>query len=173
MQKQMIRALSTGVLGVAVGWTAGHSVSVSAASHAQESATAIQQSAQAAYFSHSDMDTVWKDLEARNAINKRVVEGGKYSINIRTVRETDAPLVHSSSIDIWIMQEGSATAVTGGKLVDPVEKPMRNDLAGSSITGGIEQTFSPGDILYVPAGMPHSFKNAKGFRAYLIRFDLK
>jgi mannose-6-phosphate isomerase-like protein (cupin superfamily) len=170
---QMIRVLSVGVLGMAVGWTAGHNINVSAASHAQEPSAALQQSAQATYFSHGDMDAVWKELEARSAINKRVVEGGKYSINIRTIRETDAPLVHSSSIDIWIMQEGSATAVTGGKLVDPVKRPRMDDFAGTSIVGGTEQAFSPGDILYVPAGVPHGFKDVKGFRAYLIRFDLE
>jgi mannose-6-phosphate isomerase-like protein (cupin superfamily) len=128
-----------------------------------------QMDQQAAYFSHGDMDTVWKELEENNAISKRVVEGGKYSINIRSIRETDAPLIHPNSIDIWIMEEGSAVAITGGTLVNPVKKPKLDDIAGTAIEGGTEHPFLPGDILYVPAGVAHGFKNTKNFRAYLIR----
>ena len=72
----------------------------------------------AAYFAKSDLQNIWKDLEARQVLNKRVLEGGAYSINIRIVKPTDAPLVHAKSLDIWLVSAGSATAVTGGKLLD-------------------------------------------------------
>jgi quercetin dioxygenase-like cupin family protein len=48
-----------------------------------------------------------------------------------------------------------------------------DDIAGTSIDGGTSQPLTPGDILYVPPGVPHGFKNLKGFRAYLIRVDVK
>ena len=127
----------------------------------------------AAYFSHGDIENIWKDLEAKQVINKRVLEGGKYSINIRIVEDTSAPLVHDTSADIWVMEEGSAVAVTGGKLLNPKKRPGVDDIAGTSIDGGTSQPFMPGDILYVPPGVPHGFKNLKGFRAYLIRVDVK
>jgi mannose-6-phosphate isomerase-like protein (cupin superfamily) len=128
----------------------------------------------AAYFAHGDIENIWKDLEAKQVINKRVMDGGKYSINIRIVTESSAPLVHGASADVWVMEEGSAIAVTGGKLLNPKKtNPTVDDIAGSAIEGGTEQAFLPGDILYVPPGVPHGFKNIKGFRAYLIRFDVK
>ena len=128
----------------------------------------------AAYFAHGDIENIWKDLEAKQVINHRVMEGGKYSINIRIIKETSAPLVHGTSADVWVMEEGSAIAVTGGKLMNPKKtNPAVDDISGSSIEGGTEQAFMPGDILYVPPGVPHGFKNIKGFRAYLIRFDVK
>ena len=127
----------------------------------------------AAYFPNTDIQAIWKDLEARQVINKRVLEGGTHSINIRIVKESDAPLVHFASVDIWVTQAGSATAITGGKLIDPEKRPNSDDTAGKSIRGGTEQLLQPGDILYVPAGVPHGFKNIKGFRAFLIRFDTK
>jgi mannose-6-phosphate isomerase-like protein (cupin superfamily) len=127
----------------------------------------------AAYFATADIHGIWKDLEARQVINKRVLEGGAYSINIRIVKEGDAPLVHASSADVWVMMEGSATAITGGELVDGKKRPNVDDEAGSAIRGGKEQPLKPGDVLYVPPGVPHGFKDVKGFRAYLIRFDTK
>src|SRR5579863_8594533 len=87
----------------------------------------------AAYFATADIHGIWKDLEAKQVINKRVLEGGAYSINIRIVRPTDAPLVHAKSLDIWLVSAGSATAVTGGELLDGKKRPNSDDSAGASI----------------------------------------
>lgn len=127
----------------------------------------------ATYFQHSDLVNIWKDLEAKQGLNKRVLEGGAYSINIRIVKPTDPPLLHANSLDIWLVSEGSATAVTGGKLLDLKKRPNNDDAAGSSIEGGTEQALKPGDVLYIPPGVPHGFKDIKGFRAFLIRMDTK
>nr|ACN58744.1 hypothetical protein AKSOIL_0066 [uncultured bacterium BLR3] len=127
----------------------------------------------AAYFQNSDLQNIWKDLEARQVLNKRVLEGGAYSINIRIVKATDAPLQHANSLDIWLVSAGSATAVTGGELLDLKKRPNSDDAAGTSIKGGVEQPLKAGDVLYVPPGVPHGFKDIRGFRAFLIRFDTK
>jgi mannose-6-phosphate isomerase-like protein (cupin superfamily) len=126
----------------------------------------------AGYFANSDQN-VWKDLEARQVLNKRVLEGGSHSINIRIVRPTDAPLVHANSLDIWLVSAGTATAVTGGELLDSKKRPNSDDVAGTSIKGGVEQPLKAGDVLYVPPGVPHGFKDIQGFRAFLVRFDTK
>jgi mannose-6-phosphate isomerase-like protein (cupin superfamily) len=127
----------------------------------------------AGYFTNSDLQNIWKDLEARQVLNKRVLEGGSHSINIRIVRPTDAPLVHGNSLDIWLVTAGSATAVTGGQLVDMKKRPNGDDSEGRSIKDGNEQPLKVGDVLYVPPGVPHGFKDIQGFRAFLIRFDTK
>jgi mannose-6-phosphate isomerase-like protein (cupin superfamily) len=125
----------------------------------------------AAYFANTDFQAIWKDLEAKQVINKRVLEGGSHSINVRIVKENDAPLVHARSADVWVVTAGTATAVTGGQLVDSQKRPNSDDAAGASIQGGTEQPLKAGDVLYVPQGVPHGFKNVKDFRAFLIRFD--
>jgi mannose-6-phosphate isomerase-like protein (cupin superfamily) len=127
----------------------------------------------AGYFANSDLQNVWKDLEPRQVLNKRVLEGGSHSINIRIVRPTDAPLLHQKSLDIWLVTAGSATAVTGGALVDMKKRPNGDDAEGTSIKDGAEQPLKAGDVLYVPPGVPHGFKDIQGFRAFLIRFDTK
>ena len=127
----------------------------------------------ATYFPNSDIQTIWKDLEARQVLNKRVLEGGAYSINIRIVRPTDPPLLHAQSLDIWLVSAGSATAVTGGQLLDSKKRTNSDDAEGTSIKGGVEQSLKAGDVLYVPPGVPHGFKDIQGFRAFLIRFETK
>jgi len=127
----------------------------------------------AAYFPKADIESTWRDLEARQVLNRRAMEGGAYSINIRIVKEADPPLVHAQSADVWVMMAGTATAVTGGELVDAKKNPKSDDASGSSVRGGVEQPLQAGDILYVPPGVPHGFKDVKGFRGYLIRFETK
>ena len=41
----------------------------------------------AAYFPKADIESTWRDLEARQVLNRRAMEGGAYSINIRIVKE--------------------------------------------------------------------------------------
>jgi mannose-6-phosphate isomerase-like protein (cupin superfamily) len=127
----------------------------------------------ASYFANQDIQQVWNELEAKQVINRRALEGGTYSINIRIVKPGDAPLVHGKSADVWVVTGGSATAVTGGKLVDPQQRGQTDDFAGTSISNGVEHPLKPGDIIFVPPGVPHGFKDVKGFRAFLIRFDTK
>ena len=127
----------------------------------------------AAYFDSKDIHEIWKDEEAKKVINKRVAEGGSHSINIRIVLPTNAPLVHALSADTWVVMEGSATAITGGELMEAKRNANSDDMSGSSIKGGVEQPLKAGDILYVPPGVPHGFKDIKGFRAYLIRYPTK
>ena len=125
------------------------------------------------YIANGESQSIWKDLEAHDAIARRVMEGGTYSINIRVGRQGDPPWIHSHMCDLWIVQTGSATAITGGQLLDAKKNPQNDDRVGSSITGGIEQSLQPGDMLYVPPGVAHQFKNHKGFRALVIHFNTK
>jgi mannose-6-phosphate isomerase-like protein (cupin superfamily) len=144
----------------------------------QAGSAAVQQAPaaptdKAAYFANEDLQAIWKDLEARQVINKRVLEGGAYSINIRIVKEGDAPLVHAKSADVWVMTAGTAIAITGGQLVDGRKRPNVDDESGSSIRGGVERALKAGEVLYIPPGVAHGFRDVKGFRAFLIRFDTK
>ncbi len=125
----------------------------------------------AGFWPGAGMQSIWKELEAKGVLNNRVAEGGSFSINVRIVTEKDAPLVHATTLDIWVVMEGTATAVTGGKLIDGKKRPAGDDEAGTSIVGGTDQPLKHGDILFVPPGVPHGFKDIKGFRGYLIRFE--
>jgi len=157
--------------------------------HAQEGSTsgaapakrnlAMSPTDKAAYFSHGDMETVWKELEATQTNNHRILGGQNHVVYIRIVKPGSPPIVHTAGADVWVVEAGSAVAVTGGTLVNP--KPavgkdpnsIFGDTVGTSIEGGTEQLMTAGDILFVPPGVPHNFEKMKGFRAYLIRFEAK
>jgi mannose-6-phosphate isomerase-like protein (cupin superfamily) len=158
------------IAGVLSGWAGPAAQSTTGA--VQTTAVAAR-TGRASYFANADLRSIWTDLESRQVINKRVLEGGTHSINVRIVTEGDAPLVHAASADVWIVTEGTSIAVTGGQLIDPRKRPNSDDEAGAGIRDGVEQPLQAGDVLYVPAGVPHGFRTVRGFRALLVRFDTK
>jgi mannose-6-phosphate isomerase-like protein (cupin superfamily) len=75
--------------------------------------------------------------------------------------ETGSSEVHEHEADIFVIEDGEATIVTGGKMVNPqTQKP--GEIRGSSITGGERHTLSTGDIVHIPAGTPHQLLIEKG-----------
>lgn len=69
--------------------------------------------------------------------------------------------VHDTETDVMFFVEGQATVVHGGTVVDgKVTAPGQT--RGSAITGGTEITLGPGDVLHIPATVPHQMKLAAG-----------
>ena len=77
--------------------------------------------------------------------------------------------------------DGSATLVTGGKIVDQKERPadaksvMLEDgpgASGPSIQGGVTQHIKTGDVVIIPADVPHWFSKIDGSITYIVvRYD--
>ena len=75
--------------------------------------------------------------------------------------ETGSSEVHEHEADIFVIEDGEATIVTGGKVVNPkTQKP--GEIRGSSITGGERHALATGDIIHIPAGTPHQLLLEKG-----------
>jgi glc operon protein GlcG len=77
--------------------------------------------------------------------------------------------VHTLDADLIYVQEGSATFVTGGTLVDP-KTVEPNEIRGTSIQGGETRDISKGDVIVVPANTPHWFKSVSApFTYYVVK----
>jgi len=78
--------------------------------------------------------------------------------------------LHETQVDIWIVQSGEATLVRGGKIVDPkTVKP--HEVRGPSIEGGTTEQLVAGDIVHIPARVPHQLKIPKSFTYLVIKVD--
>ncbi len=80
------------------------------------------------------------------------------------------PEVHRDSADHFVVIEGAATLVLGGKVVDAKETSP-GEIRGTSITGGKEYALTPGTNLTVPPGVPHwtVLKPGAHFRAVVFK----
>ena len=65
--------------------------------------------------------------------------------------------VHDKETDTFYVLDGSATLITGGSMVGgKVTAP--NQHRGKDITGGEPHHLTKGDVIVIPAGIPHWFK---------------
>ncbi|MBP6822332.1 MAG: heme-binding protein [Acidobacteria bacterium] len=75
--------------------------------------------------------------------------------------------VHEKDADIIYVLEGSATLVTGGEIVGgKVVAP--GEIRGTEVKGGETRTIAKGDVIIVPAGTPHWFKEVPGPLNYYV-----
>ena len=80
--------------------------------------------------------------------------------------------VHEKETDVIYVVEGAATFVTGGTMVGgKTTKP--GQLMGSDIRGGQTHHLSKGDVIVIPAGIPHWFKEVPQSVSYYVVKVLK
>jgi mannose-6-phosphate isomerase-like protein (cupin superfamily) len=65
--------------------------------------------------------------------------------------------VHDKQADIMVISTGEVTMVYGGTVVDG-KTTAPGETRGASIKGGTEVKLSPGDVLHIPAKVPHQMK---------------
>ena len=75
--------------------------------------------------------------------------------------------VHAREIDIMYVLEGSATFITGGT-VQQGQTVASGEIRGEAIRDGNHHSLSKGDVIIVPAGTPHWFKEVKGAINYYV-----
>jgi mannose-6-phosphate isomerase-like protein (cupin superfamily) len=85
-----------------------------------------------------------------------LVRDGTTVAAIEIWKKPGRPAVHPSEAEYAIVLEGSGTLVSGGTLAD-AKTSNANLVEGSRIEGGVTRTLGPGDVILVPAGMPHWF----------------
>jgi glc operon protein GlcG len=75
--------------------------------------------------------------------------------------------VHVADTDIIHVLSGRATLTTGGELVD-AEETAPFELRGPRIAGGTRRAIAAGDVVVVPAGVPHWFEEVDGPVTYYV-----
>ncbi len=87
--------------------------------------------------------------------------GRNYMVHASHREKAGMAEVHLTDTDIIYVLEGSATFVTGGAVVDG-KTVEPNEIRGTAINGGETRRIIKGDVLIVPNGTPHWFKEVNG-----------
>jgi glc operon protein GlcG len=74
--------------------------------------------------------------------------------------------VHETETDILYVVEGEATVVTGGTMVGG-RQTGPGQLRGTDVKGGETRKLQKGDLIVIPAGIPHWFKEVSPLVNYL------
>jgi mannose-6-phosphate isomerase-like protein (cupin superfamily) len=78
--------------------------------------------------------------------------------------------VHEKTTDILFVVEGEALYVTGGKMIDG-KQTSPGEWLGTNIEGGVEHHLKKGDVIVVPAGTPHWFREVTLCNSFMVRVN--
>ena len=96
-----------------------------------------------------------------------LLEVNNYKIHASRREGPGMAEVHNLDTDIIYVLEGSAEFVTGGTVVEG-KTTAPDEIRGKEIKGGTEQKIAKGDVIVVPAGTPHWFKQVNAPLLYYV-----
>jgi len=80
--------------------------------------------------------------------------------------------VHDKETDVLYILDGTATFITGGTMIGG-KNTRPGQMLGTDIQGGETHHLVKGDVMVVPAGIPHWFKEVPGPLSYYVVKVLK
>ena len=82
---------------------------------------------------------------------------GKWGNHLLMVAHREGPgeaELHEKQVDIFMVQTGEATLKVGGTVVNP-KTTAPGEVRGPSINGGEDKKLAAGDVVHIPANIPH------------------
>jgi len=108
----------------------------------------------------------------------RVADVGGYKVGVygvfRPKSQPGGAIRHQTSVtEIYYMLEGTATLVTGGRIIDETSTGVspntkRPNFGGPRIEGGVTRHVVPGDVIIIPGNAPHWWSVLDSDIRYLI-----
>ena len=127
----------------------------------------------------SNVGAGFKEMVAKKLESQRILEGGVFNFNLR--RETAAEEgagTHGKKADPYLIRSGEATLTTDGELITPKAAggaaAKEGDIDGTGIRNGKSRTVRAGDVIFIPAGVPHQITAVNGEVQFLLfRWDTR
>jgi len=78
-------------------------------------------------------------------------------------RDADGfPELHDKIVDVVMVHSGEGALMLGGTMAGKKGSAETGEYLGTTLTGGQLHRLAAGDILHIPAGIPHSFRVEPG-----------
>ncbi|MDR3703821.1 MAG: cupin domain-containing protein [Candidatus Sulfopaludibacter sp.] len=111
--------------------------------------------------------TLAAKLAGANMTSQPAANLGNYTFATVLRKESGGAELHETQADIFVITAGEGTLTVGGTIPDG-KTTQPHEIRGTAITGGIDKKVGPGDVLTIPAKMPHRMKVERGKQiAYL------
>ena len=105
--------------------------------------------------------TLGTQAAASGSAGQVLADYGSHKVQISVRTTSGGAEIHAHFDDVMIVQQGTATLITGGTVIDSKTGPD-GETKGTGIQGGKSQTISVGDLVTVNAGVPHQIIVASG-----------
>ena len=103
-----------------------------------------------------------KKVGADHSARETLADYGDHRFRL-LYRDADGlPEQHDTIIDVVIVQSGEGTLLLGGTMINPKASSGAGEYLGAGIEGGERHPLGAGDVVHIPAKIPHSFLVPKG-----------
>lgn len=99
--------------------------------------------------------------EDQPMVAERILHLAPYNANLEYRAGIAPASVHEKEAEVFYVIDGTATMVTGGKLINEKRTNPAN-LSGTGIESGESRTVAKGDFIIVPENTPHWFSKIDG-----------
>jgi len=99
--------------------------------------------------------------EGQPVVAEHILQLAPYNANLEYRASVGPAAVHEREAEVFYVIDGTATMVTGGKLVKETRTNAEN-LSGTGIEGGSSRSIAKGDFIVVPENTPHWFSAING-----------
>jgi quercetin dioxygenase-like cupin family protein len=96
-----------------------------------------------------------------------LLQSDRYKVLLAERNKGGEAEVHDTDTDVIRVVSGRATLITGGRMID-AKVTAPGETRAPSIDGGDVRVVAEGDVLVVPAGVPHWFKAVEGSVQYFV-----
>ena len=97
-----------------------------------------------------------ENVRAKFATGGLLLDAGAYKLDAGRREAPGEAEYHTHTVDVMHVVQGTATVLTGGEMVG-AHSVADGELRAESVAGGKPHELSEGDVLAVPAGVPHQF----------------
>ena len=107
-------------------------------------------------------------IDARKVATQQFAAFGNYSFMVAHREGSGEAEWHETQADIFFVQTGGGTLVYGGEMVE-AKTTQPHEMRGPSIKGGMERKIAAGDVVTIPAKMPHQLKVDKEITYFVVK----
>ena len=101
--------------------------------------------------------TLAPKISDKKVASETIANYGNYSFMVAHREGSGEAEYHSTQADVFVVQNGEATLVVGGELVDG-KTTAPNEMRAPAIKGGTEKKIAAGDVVTIPAKVAHQVK---------------
>jgi mannose-6-phosphate isomerase-like protein (cupin superfamily) len=95
--------------------------------------------------------------------SETLADYGHYKTMLAHRETSGGAELHEKMADLFVVEEGEATLVVGGEMVDRTTVAP-GEVRGTAIAGGERHRLAVGDTAHIPAGVPHQLLVEPGQR---------
>jgi hypothetical protein len=107
-------------------------------------------------------EMLMKSIAPDHSSRETLAEYGDHRFRLLYRNADGLPEQHDKIVDVVIVHSGEGALMMGGTMSGRTGSAATGEYLGTALTGGQLHPLAAGDILHIPAGIPHSFRVPAG-----------